>query len=123
MHADFCVEALNEAIAKHGPTEIMNTDQGVQFTGSAWLTTLTDVGVRISMGGRVRYLDNIFIEHLWLSLKQEAIYLEEIADSCQARRMIKDWMTFYNTRRPHSAPERKIPDDAYWAGLEQQRAA
>ena len=79
MHADFCVEALNETIAKHGPPEIMNTDQGAQFTGSAWLTTLTDAGVRFSMDGRGRYLDNIFIERLWRSLKQEAIYLEEIA--------------------------------------------
>lgn len=78
MHADFCVEALNEAIVKHGPPEIVNT--GSQFTGSAWITTLTEAGVRISMDGRGRYLDNIFIECLWRSLKQEAIYLEEITD-------------------------------------------
>ncbi len=65
LHADFCVDALNEAIAKYGPPEIMNTDQGSQFTGSAWITTLTEVGVRISMDGRRRYLDNIFIERLW----------------------------------------------------------
>jgi transposase InsO family protein len=77
MHADFCVDALNEAIAKHGPPEIMNTDQGSQFTGSAWITTLAEAGLRISMDGRGRYLDNIFIERLWRSLKQEAIYLEE----------------------------------------------
>lgn len=68
MHADFCVDALNEAIAKHGPPEIMNTDQGSQFTGSAWITTLTEAGVRISMDGRGKYLDNIFIERLWRSL-------------------------------------------------------
>ncbi|WP_406707721.1 IS3 family transposase [Tritonibacter mobilis] len=123
MHADFCVEALKEAMAKHGPPEIMNTDQGSQFTGSAWITTLTEVGVRISMDGRGRYLDNIFIERLWRSLKQEAIYLEEITDGFQARRVVKNWMAFYNTRRPHSALDRQTPDDAYWAGLAEQKAA
>ena len=123
MHADFCVEALNEAIAKHGPPEIMNTDQGSQFTGSAWITTLTEAGVRISMDGRGRYLDNIFIERLWRSLKQEAIYLEEITDGFQARRVIKKWMAFYNTERPHSALDRQTPEDAYWAGLEEHKAA
>lgn len=123
MHADFCVEALNEAIAKHGPPEIMNTDQGSQFTGSAWITTLTDAGVRISMDGRGRYLDNIFIERLWRSLKQEAIYLEEIQDGFQACTVISNWMTFYNTERPHSALDRLTPDDAYWGSLEQAEAA
>ena len=123
MHADFCVDALNEAIAKHGPPEIMNTDQGSQFTGAAWITTLTEAGVRISMDGRGRYLDNIFIERLWRSLKQEAIYLEEISDGFQARRVIKNWMAFYNAERPHSALDRQTPDDAYWAGLKEQKAA
>lgn len=69
MHAGFCIDALNEAIAKHGPPEIMNADQGSQFTGSTWITTLTVAGVRISMDGRGRYLDNILIERLWRSLK------------------------------------------------------
>lgn len=123
MHADFCVEALNEAIAKYGPPEIMNTDQGSQFTGSAWIRALTEAGVRISMDGRERYLDNIFIERLWRSLKQEAIYLEEIKDGFQARRVVKNWMAFYNTKRPHSALDRRAPDDEYWAGMEQQKAA
>uniref|UniRef100_UPI002614FE94 integrase core domain-containing protein n=1 Tax=uncultured Paraglaciecola sp. TaxID=1765024 RepID=UPI002614FE94 len=68
-------------------------------------------------------LDNIFIERLWRSLKQEAIYLEEIDDGFHARRVIKDWMAFYNTKRPHSALDRQTPDDAYWAGLEQRHAA
>lgn len=123
MHADFCVEALNEAIAKHGPPEIMNTDQGSQFTGSAWITTLTEAGVRISMDGRGRYLDNIFIERLWRSLKQEAVYLEEITDGFQARRVISNWMAFYNTERPHSSLERRTPKEAYWAGRDQKLAA
>jgi len=123
MHADFCVDALTEAIAKHGPPEIMNTDQGCQFTGSAWTTTLTEAGVRISMDGRGRYFDIIFIERLWRSLKQEAVYLEEIQDGFHVRRVISNWMTFYNTKRPHSALDRQTPEDAYWAGLEEQKAA
>ncbi|MEL6432654.1 MAG: IS3 family transposase [Pseudomonadota bacterium] len=123
MHADFCVDALNEAITKHGPPEIMNTDQGSQFTGSAWITALSEAGVRISMDGRGRYLDNIFIERLWRSLKQEAIYLEEISDGFLARHVIKNWMAFYNTKRPHSALDRRTPDEAYWTGLEEQKAA
>ena len=123
MHADFCVEALQEAIAKYGPPEICNTDQGSQFTEAAWITTLTEAGVSISMDGRGRYLDNIFIERLWRSLKQEAFYLEEITDGFQARHVIKNWMEFYNAERPHSALERRTPDDAYWSGLEEPKAA
>jgi len=75
------------------------------------------------MDGRGRYLDNIFIERLWRSLKQEAIYLVEISHGFQARRVIKKWITFYNTERPHSALDRQTPDDAYWAGLEQQKSS
>ncbi len=123
MHADFCVDALNEAIAKYGPPAIMNTDQGSQFTGSAWITTLAEAGVRISMDGRGRYLDNIFIARLWRSLKQEAIYLEEITDGFQARKVVKNWMEFYNTERPHSALDRRALGEEYWTSLEQQKAA
>ena len=123
MHADFCVEALREAIARFGSPEIMNTDQGSQFTGSAWITTLTEAGVRISMDGRGRCMDNIFIERLWRSLKQEAVYLEELTDGFKAHRVIRDWMAFYNTERPHSALERRTPREAYWAGRDQKLAA
>ncbi|SEV89152.1 Integrase core domain-containing protein [Aliiroseovarius sediminilitoris] len=77
----------------------------------------------ISMNGRGRYLDNIFVERLWRSLNQEAIYLEEIDDGCKARCIIRGWMAFYNTKRPHSALGRQTPDDVYWAGLEQRHAA
>ena len=82
----------------------MNTDQGSQFTGSAWITPLTEVGVKISMDGRGRYLDNIFIERLWRSLKQEAVYLHELTDGFVAERVIREWIKFYNTDRPHTAP-------------------
>ena len=75
------------------------------------------------MDGRGRCMDNIFIERLWRSLKQEAIYLEEISVGFQARRVVKDWMTLYNAKGPHSALDRQTPDDAYWAGLGEQKAA
>ena len=123
MHADFCVEALKGAIDRFGAPKIMNTDQGSQFTGSAWITILTEAGVCISMDGRGRFLDNIFIERLWRSLKQEAVYLEEIQDGFHARRVIGNWMNFYNTERPHSSLEHKTPREAYWHGRDQKLAA
>jgi putative transposase len=123
MHADFCVEALAEAIGKYGPPEIMNTDQGSQFTGSDWITTLTDAGVRVSMDGRGRYLDNIFIERLWRSLKYEAVYLQDIADGFAAQRVVDDWINFYNLERPHSALGKATPNEAYGTGNELKKAA
>lgn len=113
MHADFCVEALNEALERYGPSEIMDADQGSQFTGAAWITTLTEAGVRISMDGRGCCMDNIFIERLWRSLKQEAVYLTEITDGFHARSMIKEWIDFCNARRPHTPIGRQTPDEAY----------
>jgi len=123
MDASFCKEALDEAITKYGPPEIMNTDQGSQFTGSAWITTLTEAGVKISMDGRGRYLDNIFIERLWRSLKQEAVYLHELTDGFVAERVIREWITFYNTDRPHTALDKRTPDEAYFDGKELKKAA
>ena len=101
----------------------MNTDQGSQFTGTDWITTLNEAGVRISMDGRGRCMDNIFIERLWRSLKQEAVYLEELTDGFKAHRVIRDWMAFYNTERPHSALERRTPTEAYWHGRDEKLAA
>jgi putative transposase len=123
LDASFCVEALNEALAKYGKPEIMNTDQGSQFTGAAWITTLTEADVKISMDGRGRYLDNIFIERLWRSLKQEAVYLHELQDGFQAKRVIKDWISFYNTERPHTALDKRSPDDAFFDTERTQKAA
>jgi putative transposase len=123
MHADFCVDALKEAIGKYGPPEIMNTDQGSQFTGSEWITTLTDAGVRVSMDGRGRYLDNIFIERLWRSLKYEAVYLQDIPDGFAAQRVIDDWMHFYNRERPHSALGKATPNEAYGNETDLRKAA
>ena len=115
MHASFCVEALEEALARYGPPEIMNTDQGSQFTGASWIATLTGAGVRVSMDGRGRFLDKIFIERLWRSLKQEAVYLTEITDGFHAGRVIDGWIAFYNAKRPHSALAKRTPDEAYWS--------
>ena len=94
----------------------MNTDQGSQFTGSAWITTLTDAGVQVSMDGRGRCMDNIFIERLWRSLKYEAVYLHELTDGFRAEQVIRDWIEFYNTERPHSALGDQTPAEAYGAG-------
>ena len=90
----------------------MNTDQGSQYTGTGWITTLTKADIKISMDGRGRYLDNIFIESLWRSLKQEAIYLHEITNGLQARRIIENGIGFYNTERPHTALDKRTPDTA-----------
>jgi putative transposase len=123
MDASFCKEALDEAIAKYGAPEIMNTDQGSQFTGAAWVTTLAEAGVNISMDGRGRYLDNIFIKRLWRSLKQETVYLHELTDGFVAERVISEWITFYNTDRPHTALDKRTPDEAYFDGKELKKAA
>lgn len=126
LDASFCVDALNEAITRipfscmlrihcqaAGKPEIMNADHGSQFTGAAWITTLSESDVKISMDGRGRYLDNIFIERLWRSLIQEAVCLHELQDGFQAKRVIKDWIGFYNTERPHIALDKRSPNDAF----------
>ncbi|MDG1431297.1 MAG: integrase core domain-containing protein, partial [Paracoccaceae bacterium] len=105
---------------------IMNTDQGSQYTGAGWITTLTKANIKISMDGRGRYLDNIFIERLWRSLKQEAVYLHEITNGFQAKRIIDDWddwIGFYNTERPHTALDKRTPDTAYFGQAETRKAA
>ena len=103
MDAGFCVEALNEALARYGRPEIFNTDQGSQFTSLGFTGVLKDAGIAISMDGRGRCMDNIFIERLWRSLKYEAVHLHELTDGFKAERVIGGWLDFYNTERPHSA--------------------
>ncbi len=115
MDARFCVEALNEALARYGTPEIFNTDQGGQFTSSDFTGALRDAGVAISMDGRGRCMDNVFIERLWRSLKYEAVYLHELTDGFKAERVIGDWIDFYNTERPHSALAGQTPAEAYGA--------
>ena len=113
LDASFCTDALDEALARHGKPEIFNTDQGSQFTSFVFTGRLQAAGIRISMDGRGRCMDNIFIERLWRSLKYEAIYLHEIADGFQARRLIGDWVRFYNLERPHAALDGRTPAEAY----------
>ena len=123
LDASFCVEVLEEAIARYGKPEIMNTDQGSQYTGAGWITTLTNAEIKISMDGRGRYLDKIFIERLWRSLKQEAVYLHEITDGFHAKRVIDSWIGVYNKERPHTALDKHPPETAYFERLETRKAA
>ncbi len=116
MDTRFCVEALEEALARYGKPEIFNTDQGSQFTSLDFTNVLKDAGVAISMDGRGRYMDNIFIERLWRSLKYEAVYLHELTDGFKAERVIRDWIGFYNTERPHSSLAGQTPAEAYGVG-------
>ena len=115
LDAGFCTDALDEALARHGGPEIFNTDQGSQFTRFAFTGRLREAGIRISMDGRGRCMDNVFIERLWRSLKYEAIYLHEIADGLTARRLIRDWIAFFNAGRPHAALSGRTPAEA-WRG-------
>jgi putative transposase len=116
MDARFCIEALSDAMARYGKPEIFNTDQGSQFTSLEFTGKLRDAGVAISMDGRGRCMDNIFIERLWRSLKYEAVYLHELADGFQAERIIGEWIDFYNTERPHSALDGRTPAEAHGNG-------
>ena len=109
----FCVEALEEALEMYGNPEIFNTDQGSQFTSIAFTELLVAAGIRCSMDGRGRCLDNVFIERLWRSLKYEAVYLHELADGFVAQRVIDEWIEFYNDVRPHSALGGRTPSEAY----------
>jgi putative transposase len=115
MEADFCVAALQEAMSKYGKPEIFNTDQGVQFTAASFIETLDASGVRISMDGKGRYLDNIFIERLWRSLKYEDIYIKAYASVAEARIGIGAWLTFYNNERLHQALDYKTPREIFEA--------
>ncbi len=116
MDASFCVEALNEALARYGRPQIFNTDQGSQFTSFEFTGALKDAGIRISIDVRGRCMDNIFIERLWRSLKYEAVYLHELTDGFRAELVIGEWIDFYNTVRPHSALAGSTPAETYDAG-------
>ena len=120
MDAGFCIEALNEALTRHGKPEIFNTDQGSQFTSFDFTGVLKKAEITISMDGRGRCMDNIFIERLWRSLKYEAVYLHELTDGFVAERVIGDWISFYNTERPHSAHGGRTPAEVYAGGAIKQ---
>jgi putative transposase len=123
MEVDFCVAALEEAIARYGGPDIFNSDQGSQFTGFAFTTTLRDAGVRISMDGRGRWMDNVFIERLWRSLKYECVFLNAFETGSEAMSGIGRWIGYYNASRPHSSFAGRTPDEVYAIDSEQQKLA
>jgi len=114
LESAFCVEALSRAIAQHGPPGISNTDQGTQFTGDDYIGVLDEAGVRISMDGRGRALDNVFIERLWRSVKYEDIYLWDYRDGHSLREGLGRYFRFYNTERPHSAHRYRTPEQVHF---------
>ena len=114
MEADFCIEALEEALARHGKPEIFNTDQGSQFTSTAFTDILLKAGIKISMDGKGSWRDNVFVERLWRSIKYEEVYLKAYETVTEARASIGRYVDLYNTQRPHSSLDRKTPDQAYF---------
>jgi len=115
MDVDFCLEALEEAINVHGVPEIVNTDQGSQFTSQAFTGLLKKKGIRISMDGKGAWRDNVFIERLWRSVKYEEVYLNAYDTGSDSRAAIGKYFNLYNRRRPHSSLKRKTPDQVYYS--------
>jgi putative transposase len=123
LEADFCVEALEEALARYGKPEIFNTDQGSQFTSQAFTGVLRREGIAISMDGRGAWRDNVVVERLWRSVKYEEVYLHAYASVSEARSSIGRYLGFYNARRPHSSLGGRTPDQTYFDNLPQAVAA
>jgi putative transposase len=123
MEAAFCVEALEDALARHGKPEIFNTDQGSQFTGAAFTGVLIKYGIAISMDGKGAWRDNVFVERLWRSVKYEEVYLKAYGNVSEARTSIGCYLDFYNRRRPHSSLDGTTPDHAYFTPLPFRMAA
>ena len=123
MEVDFCLEALEEALARHGKPEIFNTDQGSQFTSAPVTGLLSENKIAISMDGRGAWRDNVFVERLWRSVKYEEVYLRAYDTVAGARASIGRYLAFYNGKRPHSSLDARTPDQAYFAGLPLAAAA
>lgn len=123
LDAAFCIEALEEALARYEAPQIFNTDQGSQFTCEGFTSVLTGHGVQISMDGRGRWLDNVFIERLWRSVKHEEVYLKAYENLTEARRELAPYFDFYNHRRRHQGLSDRTPDEVYWSTLRTQPAA
>jgi putative transposase len=123
MEAAFCVETLEDALARHGKPDIFNTDQGSQFTGSAFTGMLANNGIAISMDGKGAWRDNVFVERLWRSVKYEEVYLRAYDSVSDARASIARYLDFYNGRRPHSSLDGMTPDRAYCKPLPLRLAA
>ena len=123
MDVSFCTEALEEAIRKYGTPEIFNTDQGSQFTSDAFTDILISNGISISMDGRGRWVDNVFVERLWRSVKYEDIYLRGYRSLVEARHGLAAYFEFYNSRRRHQRLDDRTPDEVYWTTLPQMQVA
>lgn len=114
MDASFCVEALEEALRRYGQPDIVNTDQGSQFTSGEFIKVLTDRDIRISMDGKGSWRDNVFVERLWRTVKYEEVYLKAYDSVREARESIGRYLDFYNNRRPHSSLDSQTPDEVYF---------
>jgi len=123
LDTDFCIEALEEAIQRFGAPEIFNTDQGSQFTSEAFTGVLKSYGIDISMDGKGRWVDNVFVERLWRSVKYEDVYLRAYETPTELREGLARYFTFYNTRRRHSALDRRTPDAVYFDQANQKLVA
>jgi len=123
LATDFCLEALQEALARHGVPEIFNTDQGSQFTDEDFTSPLLAKGVRVSMDGRGRWVDNVFVERLWRSVKYEDIYLHAYETLRELKAALSRYFRFYNTRRPHQNLEYRTPDEVYFSTQPMKTAA
>jgi len=123
LDTSFCAEALREAIARYGCPEIFNTDQGSQFTSDEFTGVLKDHDIRISMDGRGRWTDNIFIERLWRSVKYEEVYLKAYESLSEARRGLGEYFEFYNAKRRHQSLDYMTPDEVYWGTLPEMPVA
>jgi putative transposase len=123
LTTDFCLEALNEALTKYGTPEIFNTDQGAQFTDGDFTAALAAKGIRISMDGKGRWVDNVFVERLWRSLKYEEVYLNAYGSIAEAKRRIGVWFDFHNRIRPHQGLEDLTPDAVYFGAAPMKQAA
>jgi putative transposase len=123
MEAEFCVETLEDALAKHGKPGIFNTDQGSQFSGTAFTGVLIKNDIAISMDGKGAWRDNVFVERFWRSVKYEEVYLRAYDDVPEARASLDRYIAFYNGRRPHTALDRRTPDQAYFDPLPHRMAA
>jgi putative transposase len=123
MEAAFCVETLEDALARHGKPEIFDTDQGSQFTGTAFTDVLIRNAIAISMDGKGAWRDNVFVERLWRSVKYEEVYLRAYSSVSEARASIGCYFDFYNRRRPHSSLDGTTPDHAYFTQLPLRMAA
>ena len=123
LEAEFCLQAVEEALARHGRPEIFNTDQGSQFTSEAFTALLLKHAVAISMDGRGAWRDNVFVERLWRTVKYEEVYLRAYDSVGEARASLGRYLDFYNRKRPHSSLDARTPDRAYFDHLPQRTAA